>query len=271
MKKQKIDQFQLFSALQSIHSRKIRTQNNVKDLLPPEDVDFAPYFNTIVPDDLVKPEDTRRNDMENHYKNLRYGARGKPEAVALQMLLISYLRRDTAYNDRAWSLFDRLWREHVTDLLELLPPRDIVSAFRTFADHEDDLSRRLLAKLCFTYTHMIKLYESERLYSGQSLKSIDFDIPAPCPVIGVQHLWGVRFGGDNSFEILHLELMEEVLTDEVLGPMLLHIMWCVQQGDTIFSRFDKARVEADYNIHHDGEWSFGFNPYAPLDEDESEA
>ncbi len=269
--KSPIDEITLYTHLQNASRRKLQKQSQIENILPPEDTDFSYYFETILPATPPKPESDKRGDMRNHYVNLCYHARGLPEVVALHVLLISYLRRQTPYQAHAWSLFERLWQDHGEALLELIPNRDLVSAFRTFCDHSTDPQRRIFAKLCFTYSHLIKLYESERFYDQLPFDDMQFNLPQPCPAIGIDKLWGVRLGGDNSFEILNVELAEEIFTDEILGPMLIKFMWHIYSGESIFSRFDRKRVEQGFDIDNIRQWSFGFNPFQALDEDSTEA
>lgn len=263
-----VDQFDLLYQLQLANKRKLKPQKKIANILPDADVDLAPYFAEMVPIKGRANRNLDRWDIENHWKTLRYESRGKPEAIALVSLCISYLRRQTPYTEQAWTLFERLWRDHTSAVLEYANPRMIVSSFRTFCDHDPDERRMLRAKICFTYAHMLKLYESERLNDGHDLAAVGFDIPAPCPKIGVDQLWGVRYGGDNSLEIVHMLLAEEVTRDDVLGPMILQLMARISEGDTIFSRFDRKRAASGFQTENDANWSFGGKPL-DLGEDEA--
>ncbi len=271
MKRQKLDIYQLWSKLERAISRKFSAFNQEVNVLPDEDVDFAPYFENIIPQDLPAPKDRSRGDMVHYKSVLRFESRGQAEIMGLNMLLISYLRRNTPYTKQAWSLFERLWENYTEELLETIRTRDLISSLRTFADHAEDDARRLSAKLGFTYAHMIKLYESERVNEGYSLEKGNYSIPKVNPSIGLEYLWGVRFGGDNSFEIQNVILAEEVMLDPVIGPMLLSVLSRFQNGDTIFSRFDRARFESNFKLDTPRNWSYGFNPYQTLDEGDGEA
>lgn len=261
----KVNKITLYSKLLERSNKKITPSSN-GNILPKGKVDFREYFENIVPKDLENPNYPARTNMPLHYQKLRFAARGKPEVIPFNMLLISYLRRDTQYTAQALKLFERLWNEHVEELVEIIPTRDLVSTFRTFADHSTNPKRRLLGKLAFMYGHMIKLYETERYHEGLPYEKAGYSIPQKNPRIGLKKLWGVRFGGDNSFEIVNVLMAEEIAQDDVLGTMILELLSRYQAGHTIFSRFDQARIASSYNIESDREWSFGLDPSKPHDE-----
>lgn len=62
----------------------------------------------------------------------------------------------------ARKLFLRLWREHPHDLLDLLPPRWLISALATFADHGENETQRVTGAVFNVFFGMMKLYEFER-------------------------------------------------------------------------------------------------------------
>ncbi len=250
----------LLMAMQHRMESKRPVQWDLKDVLPDEDVDFQPYFSNSIPKELDhKPEGTRR-DIAVQKELLRWHRRGKPEITALHMLLISYLRRESNYTQKARNLFFRLWDEHGNELLEILPLREQISAMRTFADHGQNLQRRLSAKMGFIYISLIKIYESERLADGLSADTSTFLLPIKSQDLHIEQVRAVNFGRDDSVEIIHLMLAEEVLKDDLIGAMLLNIMTAVQAGDTLFSRVDKTRLKSKFDTRSSTFWSFGFNP-----------
>ncbi len=262
----KIDPISFYFQMKPGLEAKIKLSKVKVNLMPALDVDFAPLFSEITPKDTPRPEEKGRGDMENHWVRLQFQYRNQPKIVALHMLLISYLRRDTKYTQHAWSLFSRLWDEHGEALLEIIRTRDLISAFRCFADHSEDIGQRMRAKMAFTYAHMIKIYESERVVEDRDLENASYTLPTGSPKIGLQNTSGVHFGGDNSLQIVNMLLAEEITEDTVLGPMILHLLHQIFEGKTVFSRFDERRIEQGLHNDSSNEWSFGFNPKTKMNE-----
>ena len=134
--------------------------------LPPADADLESIARRIVtpiPDPLPKG-------------HTRYGQRmleasqefaGQSELLMLNALLIMNLRK-SGWPDRAPVLFNRLWAEQGRFLMERLNGRWLISSIITFGDHGTTEADRRVGRSMGMLFSLMKLYESERLYSGRN-------------------------------------------------------------------------------------------------------
>ncbi|QFT99531.1 hypothetical protein FIU85_19605 [Roseovarius sp. THAF8] len=144
-----------------------RTQfTNWQDLLPPVDADLSPYFQATVSPGPVPPRRKTRDIYEKH-EDFSAQLAGYSEAHVLNAILIAVLRRRDP-PDEALSLFFRLWSEHGARLVKDMPVRWMVSSATTFADHGRTGDQRACGMGLAVLFDTIKLYESERSYSGLS-------------------------------------------------------------------------------------------------------
>ncbi|MEP5151634.1 glycosyltransferase family 2 protein [Planktotalea sp.] len=137
------------------------------EALPALDVDFAPLKRNVVQKlDLTKyPRVKDRSGNTRKIIELNEEFLGKPELCLLHALLISHLRK-SAQPEHTMALFTRIWVEESTFLFEHLDPRWLVSALTTFGDHgQTEVQRRVGQSMTVLFASM-KLYETERLYSG---------------------------------------------------------------------------------------------------------
>lgn len=252
----------LIDLMRTRHRRKLPWQHGIHhNHLPPVDCDFAPLFELIIPADLDDPQTASgRQNLDDQKNILRHKYRGQPEILALHMLVISYLRRRTEYSKHANALFVNMWEAHGNALLQILSPRDLVSALRTFADHSVNRQRALIAKLGFQYATMIKIYESERWQTDRDPKHTPYQVPTGAPPLGVNGMYGVGFAVDNSLEIIAMHLWEEIDKDALIGPMIATLLCHIFDGATVFSRVDQARIDAEFALNLGRGWSFGFDP-----------
>lgn len=99
------------------------------------------------------------------YRELAREFHGRSALLHLHGLLIAHSRRD-AQPDHFPALFCRLWDEQSEFLLEHLDARWLVSAATTFGDHGLTPEQRQLGQTLSVLFNTMKLYETERLYSG---------------------------------------------------------------------------------------------------------
>lgn len=90
---------------------------------------------------------------------------GLPQIVTLHALVIAASRRQNP-PAIAQRLFLEMWRSHAGVLLQYLDLRWSLSAVLTFQVFGENEAQRLAAAQINTLFSMMKLYESERLYSG---------------------------------------------------------------------------------------------------------
>ncbi|MGP6085498.1 glycosyltransferase family 2 protein [Antarctobacter jejuensis] len=137
-------------------------------LLPPADIDLVPLTQAVVPDPTDGPHAPPfLNNGQRKIFQLRQELQGSSELTVLHGLVVSHLRK-RSFPDHAPQLFQRLWAEQGVHLLQHLDARWMVSAVTTFGDHGLTPVQRATGLAMSTLFGMMKLYESERLYSGRA-------------------------------------------------------------------------------------------------------
>lgn len=137
------------------------------EALPEADADLARLTRTIVEDPDEDPDFAPPFRSGFHRKShaIRKELQGLSELCSLHGLLVAHLRK-RGFPDHAPYLFHRLWDEHADHLLEHLDSRWLVSAITTFGDHGLTPTQRSTGLALSTLFGAMKLYETERLYSG---------------------------------------------------------------------------------------------------------
>lgn len=135
--------------------------------LPPLKVPLEVLKSEVVRD-LAKIEIPRVKDQSGHFRKsleLTQEFLGMPELCRLHALLIAHLRKSDQ-PDHTMALFTRIWTQEAEFLFEHLDPRWLVSAITTFGDHGQTETQRRVGQSMTVLFASMKLYESERLYSG---------------------------------------------------------------------------------------------------------
>lgn len=139
---------------------------NEGEALPPLDMDFAPLKTRLM--HKHAPElGSSRSTYARKYRELAKQFHEAPALLHLHGLLIANLRRNGQPAHTA-ALFARLWAEEAEYLLTHLDARWLVSAVTTFGDHGQTAEQRQLGQALSVLFGMMKLYETERLYSGRA-------------------------------------------------------------------------------------------------------
>jgi hypothetical protein len=136
-----------------------------KNALPPADVDLAALRDVPVVVDQAKAQPKRSNRFTKRVRLAKVEFSGQSSLCLLNALLIMNLRKESAPPDSA-VLFRRLWREHDDVLLGQLSGRWLISSLITFAHHGETEADRRCGQSMNVLFSLMKLYESERLYSG---------------------------------------------------------------------------------------------------------
>lgn len=110
-------------------------------------------------------EDAAFDDFAARSRNLARGFAGRPRLHLVHAQCVTLLRRRAPPEGTA-ALFHRLWAEHGGDMAAALPLRWLISAATTFADHGSTASERQAGEGLSTLFAMLKLSETERLFSG---------------------------------------------------------------------------------------------------------
>ncbi|WP_417724220.1 glycosyltransferase family 2 protein [Salipiger sp.] len=183
--------------------------------LPPLDIALGALTAADVNDPDLDPAEAPPFRSPYHRKRhaLRKELAGESELVCLHALLIAHLRK-CAYPDHAPALFRRLWAEEGAHLIARLDPRWKVSAITTFGDHGATPVQRSVGLALSVLFGTMKLYESERLYSGA---------PPDQP-----------FALDNRTRgRLPMQMNAWSLTDGGLDVNMLGRLWTEAEGDAL--------------------------------------
>lgn len=183
-----------------------------------------------------------RSGYHRKRHTLRKEFTGESELAFLNGLLIAHLRKST-WPDHAPALFQRLWAEHGDFLIKVLNKRWLVSAITTFGDHGVTTSQRSLGLSLSVLFGMMKLYESERLYSGlapdQAFR-LGHRIAAPLPL----EMDGYSLASGGLDVNMIGRLWYEANEDEVAGPLAAHLLTELIASDhTLFQRLADLRTQ----------------------------
>jgi hypothetical protein len=209
------------------------------EALPPLDVDFGPLKSARV-NRRARSVEGSRSTYARKLRELSEEFDGLPELMLLHGLLIAHLRRRAAPAHTA-ALFLRLWAEESDWLLTRLDPRWLVSAITTFGDHgATEVQRRVGQSLSMMFG-LMKLYETERLYSGATPdQPFAWSKPPKAPLAFQMDAYAVGSGG---LDVNMLgRLWQEAQTDAVLAPLARHLLGLMITDDrTVFRRLRLMR------------------------------
>jgi len=139
----------------------------------------------------------------------------------------------------------RLWAEQEDWLLDHLPTRWLISAIITFADHGQTEADRKLAQSFNILFSLMKIYESERAFSGLSSQK-PFKIKdrnkAPLP-LGMKDFSVLK--GDLEAHLL-APLWRDSKNAPATGRLARHLLTILNHDDgTVFRRFALMRETAE--------------------------
>jgi hypothetical protein len=165
---------------------------------------------------------------------------GKSDLCLLTACLIAVLRK-REWPDHAPDLFCRIWAEHSDHLLDGLDWRWKVSATTTFGDHGQTEEQRRLGQSLSVMFGMMKLYESERLFTGSAPTEAfkrgnrrDAELP-----LGMDS-YSIRNGGLDVN--LLAPLWKQALDEPVMGALAQDLLTkLIGSDDTVFARFAEMR------------------------------
>lgn len=213
------------------------------EALPPLDADLVLLAATPLP--LIVPEPVPPvSSFAMKRRSLLGELAGGSELALLHGLLIACLRKRT-WPDHAPALFRRLWTEQAEHLLGTLPPRWLISAAITFADHGETEHQRHLGQSLNLLFSLMKLYEFERLYSGlppteayRPGKRAKAPLPLDMPVFSLGT-------GGLDFNLL-APIWASAQTDDLLGPLACHLLEALNRDPgTLFRRIGEMRARLE--------------------------
>ncbi|MHA6325623.1 glycosyltransferase family 2 protein [Roseivivax sp. CAU 1753] len=213
------------------------------EALPPLDLDLARLKTAMVTDPADDPDEAPPFRSTYHRKRfaLRQEFAGRSELAFLHGLLIAHLRKRT-FPDHTPALFRRLWTEEATFLMDALDPRWQVSAITTFGDHGATAGERAVGLAMSTLFGAMKLYESERLFSGippEKPFALDNRIRADLPLEMDPYALG---SGGLDVNMLG-RLWQEAEDEPVIRPLAHGLIEAIiDDPATIFRRLHRMKI-----------------------------
>ncbi|NUB43444.1 hypothetical protein GEU84_003535 [Fertoebacter nigrum] len=147
---------------------------------------------------------------------------GQSELALLNGLLVAHLRkrRQPAHAAR---LFQRIWAEQGVLLRGELSARWLISSVVTFADHGVTERQRRIGQSLNMLFGLIKLYETERLYSGLAPdRPFQRRRPSTAPLPLDLAKYSLRDGGIEVNLLAPLWVLAQ--RDAVAGPLACHLL-----------------------------------------------
>lgn len=218
------------------------------DALPPLDADLGPLKEMRVLRPNEDPEfEAPTTTYARKRKTLRREFRGAPELCYLNGMLIANLRRSAAPPQCA-PLFLRLWAEEADFLIAHLDPRWLVSSVTTFGDHGATEAQRQVGRGLSVLFNTMKLYESERLYSGRAADTpfrlrgrASSELPMQMDRFALEH-------GGLDVNMLG-RLWQEAEEDAVVRPLAHHLLTeLIHDPRTVFRRLRRMRVRKERQL-----------------------
>lgn len=176
--------------------------------LPPANFDLSALRNVIVtPDTSELPPDHTQFSLR--IREMQTTFEGKSFLCLLNSLLIMSLRKREV-PPQAAPLFLRLWQEEDEVLMAQLNGRWLISSVITFATFGATEADRRIGQSLSVFFSLMKLYESERLYSGRMAEQADE--PTKKPI------------GKLPMDMPHFNLLSGDLEADLLGPLWIEAL-----------------------------------------------
>lgn len=248
--------------LSRLAMHRLPLHNDAPNLLPPVKFNIAAAFNARLPDNVTAEPGDRR-DFVAHEAALRARLGGHREIEFLNALAISYLRRRTPHEDHARALFFRIWDECGEDLVKDMNTRWLISTLMTFADHGRTEEERSAGALGYLYGAMLVASETERAYWPEGAAPEIEATSASTERFGLNGAPPFELGTSDHLTNLHAFIYRHGRTSAVTAPIVERLMLRVRYSDTMFSRFDEARVRLQLGTRGEaGErfWSYAIRP-----------
>jgi hypothetical protein len=191
------------------------------EALPPLDVDLAALAVTIIPLEEPAPAAFRSPYRRKMWK-LRRELAGRSELALLNAYLIVNLRRET-YPEHTPALFRRIWSEQGANLMHELSGRWLISSVITFGDIGETESQRRIGLALNVLFSTMKLYESERTFSGVPSHALfrRRRMRRNTLPLGMTHFSFASGGLDYN---LLAPIWQAAQADPVVGPLACHLL-----------------------------------------------
>lgn len=221
-------------------SRRYRTPYAApEDVLPSSDADLDLIANRIVSAISDAPRQ-RDGSLAEKRDALTRDFDGKSELLLLHAVVIAVLRRDDPRKD-AEVLFHRIWSEHGDLVSRELSTRWLISAATTFSTHGRTEVQRRAGLAITTLFAMLKLSESERLFTGLAPRLVH----GPNPMIRQALPMGLppyRLLGGELDQLMLYDVFSAAKGDPVMERLGGELFDRINRSEnTLFRRLAKLR------------------------------
>lgn len=217
------------------------------EVLPPLDCDLDKLAKSTV----SVPDQSTRSLSDNARKSWEIAKElhGQNALLHLNGLLISHLRKRSQPAHTA-DLFVRLWAEQSDLLIREMDLRWKVSSLTTFGDHGKTPAQRSAGLGLSTLFGAMKLYESERLFSGRDAdRPFTLDGRATGPLPLQMNAFSLADGGLDVNMIGRL--WEEADADPVIRPLAHDMLQkLIDDPRTVFRRMQRLRARKLRRMEH---------------------
>ncbi|SHH25368.1 glycosyltransferase family 2 protein [Marivita hallyeonensis] len=219
------------------------------EALPPLDCDL----DALSKKKVKVPSRDAKQQSEHARKDLEISKelKGQNALLHLNALLIAHLRKNNQ-PPHAADLFVRLWAEQSQRLLREMDLRWKVSSLTTFGDHGKTPTQRSTGLALSTLFGTMKLYESERLYSGRDPErpfTLGGRSKAPLPLD--MNGFSLTNGGLDVNMIGRL--WEEADRDDVIRPLAHDMLQrLIDDPRTVFRRLHRLRARKLRRLEQSG-------------------
>lgn len=126
-----------------------------------EQIDYETLKETIILGDEICYTHGSDKSIETHFEELRKEFVGASELLYYHAKLIVLIRREANLKKNI-QLFEKLWKNEISFLIDNLNTRWLVAAADTFVDHTHNAENKAYAMACSCLINTIKLNETER-------------------------------------------------------------------------------------------------------------
>ena len=208
--------------------------------LPSKNVDLSYFAENKTTEILAK--EFFISEIPERNRNLVNANLDKPLIYLLNSLCIIQIRKKGHAADDAIILLRRLWEEYPNELKSQLSTKLIISTMQAIALGSDNPIEAAVCYTGITYAKMIKIYESERIFTGLSP-----DAPYPNKK---HHFHGktnenglgkISFKGHDIARNLHADIYTLSMASDFAGVLLQELVERMSEQINVFSRLDNER------------------------------
>lgn len=236
-----MDYFPRFKGnFEQLRTRNITTRERrtgTPPILPNASGELSLFYNKLIEKSAYDVDAYEAGkDLETYTKLLKTEFSEQPEILFINAFCIGSLRRDPTHEPYL-SLFKAIWYEHREFMILNLDNRWLLSSLITFEQIGENEAQRTTAALSEVFFNMFRLYETERLLTGQpNDEPRYFQKKAKHLTMPMQFTRYSMLKGDTDVNTLKLLLRwgeKDPVTGDILNVLLNRMNF---DPHTIFSR-----------------------------------